>query len=245
MWGVPWAGDSVGRGGWGGLRLVAGGVACSGGWVVGGPVVVGLGSAVLWVVELQEASLPSGEDKIASWRAARRCSISRVDRDRAGGEVAGLGVVSLVVWRMVRMKSLMEERGVRVLRLCGGIGGTVAAGGRGEHEVGAVDGVGVLALAVEVGRGGGLAGAMSRKKFLISSWVDSIGLSGSGVRVGECSWWWFRGSDAGGLRSSGEVVGGWFGASGGGGEGGGDVAWELQGDGVLGLACLSLMWARE
>lgn len=76
------------------------------------------------------------------------------------------------------------------LRFCIGIGGTVAAGGRGEHEVGLVDGVGVLALAVEVGCGGGLAGAISGRKFCISCWVDSNGLSGSGVRVRECSWWW-------------------------------------------------------
>lgn len=89
---------------------------------------------------------------------------------------------------MVRMKSSMEERGVIDLRLCTGIGGTVVVGGRGEHEVGLVGGVGVLALAVEVGRDGGLAGAMLRRKFRISSWVDPIRLSGSGVQVGEWGW---------------------------------------------------------
>lgn len=188
MWDALWLGGSVERGGWGGLRLVAGEAACSGGGGVGERVVAGLCSAVLRIVVSQEVSLPSGEDWIASWRAARRRSSSRVDRDCTGGEVVCREEVSLEAWRMVRMKSSMEERGVIDLRLCTGIGGTVAVGGRGEHEVGLVGGVGVLALAVEVGREGGLAGAMSRRKFRISSWVDPIGLSGSGVRVGEWGW---------------------------------------------------------
>lgn len=96
------------------------------------------------------------------------------------------------------------------LRLCTGIRGGVPSGGRGEHEVGSVGGVGVQAVAVEAGCGGGLAGGMSRRKFRIRSCVDSTGLSCSGVRVGDRLKGRSGEREEGGLFGSVGAVAGWF-----------------------------------
>lgn len=194
-----------------------------------------------------EGSLPSGEESRASRRVARRCSSSWVARVLVGEVAGGLGGVVSVPRRMAWMNSVTGGEGwwTRERRLWTGIGGAWSGVGRGEHEVGSADGVGVQALEVEVSTVGGLAGGRSRRKLRIRSWVDSTGLNCSGVQVGEVRFRSFREREEEGFFGFGELGVGRLLVVMGDGDLGGDVAWELAGDGDLALAFLSLMCALE
>lgn len=119
-------------------------------------------------------------------------------REGEGDCTLGEGVRCLVVDRMVWMKSSMEvgDLGMMVLRLWRGIGGAGVEGGRHGEDIVAVPEVvrQVLEESVRIcgGVGGGVGGGRSLRKFLMISWVGSIGLSSSGEPGGELSLLSFR-----------------------------------------------------
>lgn len=218
-------------------------------------------------VECGEGSLRRHER-----RTARLASISLTAMECSG---AGVGVVKLlgtgdgerdrdggVCWaaeeRMVCINSAMwlGDLGMMDLRRWRGIGEAGLLGWRSGRDVVVAPGVCRQALEESVNTCGGEEGGRSLRKFRIISWVDSAGLSSSGVPLGEVGWrmsmasdgtggWWWSVADG-----CGEGVLGDTGIGEGGGssdcdtvEGTGDVVRELVGDEVL--EDLLLAWDRE